>query len=150
MNQAEIGQTILETTRGQHMKRKLIKILIFTLPTTGSAAENPCKNIQYSQQVAQCAEYEKEKYDNLLNLSYRAVIERIKAQYASSPELSKQYIDTLKKAQQAWIKLRDADCKLEAFQIEETAEAHQTTINSCISRMSKERSTYLEKISPTY
>lgn len=130
--------------------RKSIQILILMFPTTGNTTETPCKGIQHSQQIAQCAEYEREKYDNLLNLSYRAVIERINTQYASSPELSKQYIDTLKKAQQAWIKLRDADCKLEAFRIEETAEAHQTTINSCISRMSKERSTYLEKISPTY
>ncbi len=57
-----------------------------------------------------------------------------------------EYISLLRGAQREWIKLRDADCKLEAFEIEETKEAYQVTINNCMSRMSDDRTTYLNRI----
>lgn len=123
-------------------------LLLFTLPAFSDAIENPCEGIETSSQIAQCAQYKKDKSDKLLNLSYKSTLQRIRHQYQNAPLLADQYITLLKTAQRQWIKLRDADCKLEAFEVEETAEAYQTTINNCASRMSEDRTAYLNKIAP--
>lgn len=123
-------------------------LLFLALPVFGGAAGDPCERIETSQQVAQCAEYKKDQSDKLLNLSYKATLDRIRHQYEKAPSLADQYISLLRGAQREWIKLRDADCKLEAFEIEETAEAYQVTINNCISRMSSDRASYLDRIAP--
>lgn len=123
-------------------------LLFLTHPALSDTADNPCKKIEASQQVAQCAEYKKYHSDKTLNLSYKATLERIKHNYEKTPTLADQYISLLRMAQREWIKLRDADCKLEAFEIEESAEAHQVTINNCISRMSDDRTRYLNSIAP--
>jgi len=123
-------------------------LLILAYPAHSDTAKNPCERIESSQQVAQCAEHKKYHSDKLLNLSYKATLDRIRHQYKNTPSLAGQYISLLREAQRDWIKLRNSDCKLEAFEIEETAEAHQTTINNCTSRMSDDRATYLNSIAP--
>lgn len=123
-------------------------LFLLAFPALSDTVENPCEKIEVSQQIAKCAEYKKELSDGLLNSSYKATLDRIKHQYEKSPALADQYISLLRGAQKKWIKLRDTDCKLEAFEIEETTEAHQTTINNCISRMSEDRTTYLKNIAP--
>lgn len=131
------------------MKKIYPFVLFFlTFPALSDTVENPCEKIEASQQIAQCAEYKKDQSDKHLNSAYKATLDRIKHQYEQSPTLADQYISLLRGAQRKWIKLRDADCKLEAFEIEETTEAHQTTINNCISRMSENRANYLKNIAP--
>ncbi|SDR76234.1 lysozyme inhibitor LprI family protein [Pseudomonas oryzae] len=125
-----------------------LSLLIIAHPTLGDIAKNPCERIESSQQVAQCAEYRRHHSDSLLNSSYKATLARIKNQYKNTPSLADQYISLLREAQREWIKLRDADCKLEAFEIEETTEAYQTTINNCVSRISEDRAIYLNSIAP--
>ncbi|MCW3150582.1 DUF1311 domain-containing protein [Stutzerimonas stutzeri] len=122
--------------------------ILFVRPAFSDDVINPCERIEASSQIALCAQYNKEQSDNLLNSSYKATLNRIRFQYENSPLLAGQYISLLKAAQRAWIDLRDADCKLEAFEIEETAEAYQVTIDNCISRMSDERAGYLNRIAP--
>lgn len=130
--------------------RKIYPILLFffTFPALSITAEDPCENIEASQQVAQCAEYRKDISDKLLNSAYKAALDRIRHQYRQTPLMADQYISLLRGAQREWIKLRDADCKLEAFEIEETAEAYQVTINNCLARMSNDRADYLKHIAP--
>tara|TARA_R110000868_G_scaffold408309_1_gene691147 strand:+ start:729 stop:1130 length:402 start_codon:yes stop_codon:yes gene_type:complete len=130
--------------------KKIYPLALFFLafPALSDAVENPCEKIELSQQVSQCAEYKKDQSDKTLNLSYKATLDRIKHQYKESQTLSEQYLFLLREAQRAWIKLRDADCKLEAFEIEENTEAYQTTINNCISKMSDNRTHYLKNIAP--
>lgn len=123
-------------------------LLILTYPALSDTAKNPCEKIESSQQVAQCAEHKKHQSDNILNLSYKATLARIRDQYKNTPSLADKYISLLREAQREWIKLRDADCKLEAFEIEETAEAYQVTINNCASRISDDRAIYLNSIAP--
>lgn len=123
-----------------------IALLILALPLLGQATENPCTEIKVSQQVAQCAKYRKDKSDTLLNLTYKNTIEKIKNQYINHPKLSRQYTETLKTAQRAWLRLRDADCKLEAFQIEETAEAYQTTLDNCTTKFNYDRIKFLDEV----
>lgn len=129
-------------------KTYLFFLLFCTFPVLSNTVEDPCARIEASQQIAQCAEYIKERSDKLLNLSYKATLDRIRHQYKQAPSLADQYISLLREAQRNWITLRDADCKLEAFEIEETAEAHQVTIDNCIARMSTDRENYLKRIAP--
>lgn len=123
-------------------------LLLTTHLASSDTSGNPCEKIESSQQIAQCAKYKKHQSDKTLNLSYKATLERIRHQYEKTPSLADQYISLLRGAQREWIKLRDADCKLEAFEIEETAEAYQTTIDNCTSRMSDDRANYLNSIAP--
>ncbi|TLX61568.1 DUF1311 domain-containing protein [Stutzerimonas nosocomialis] len=123
-------------------------ILLFASPAYSGTAENPCEMIEISQQISQCAAYNKDQSDHLLNLSYKATMDRIQRQYGRDHPLADQYVSLLKKAQREWIKLRDADCRLEAFEIEETTEAHQVTIDNCISKMSNGRASYLKGVAP--
>ncbi|MCQ4288325.1 DUF1311 domain-containing protein [Pseudomonas stutzeri] len=123
-------------------------LLLLTSPAFSDTAVNPCERIDASQQIAQCAEYKKDQSDKRLNVSYKTTLDRIRHQYEKTPSLADQYISLLRRAQREWIKLRDADCKLEAFEIEETAEAYQVTIDNCTSRMSDDRASYLKRIAP--
>jgi uncharacterized protein YecT (DUF1311 family) len=129
-------------------KEYLFLLLFFALPALSDTVRNPCERIEASQQVAQCAAYKKDQSDKLLNLSYKATLDRIRRQYGKAPSSADQYISLLRGAQREWIKLRDANCKLEAFEINEAAEAYQVTINNCISRMSDDRALYLNNIAP--
>lgn len=128
------------------MKKTLFFFLFLVGPAFASDAGGACEAIGTSRQVAECAKYKRVQSDKLLNRSYKATVTRIRHQYEKVPPLGDDYISLLRVAQLGWIKLRDADCKLEAFEIEETAEAYQVTINNCIARMSDDRASYLNRI----
>jgi uncharacterized protein YecT (DUF1311 family) len=126
----------------------IIFLILFVRTALSDDVSNPCKEIEASSQIALCAQYNKEQSDAFLNSSYKATLNRVRLQYRNSPLLADQYISLLKTAQREWIDLRDADCKLEAFEIEETAEAYQVTIDNCIAKMSDDRADYLNRIAP--
>lgn len=107
-----------------------------------------CKEIVNSQQIFECSAYEKERADKALNDQYRSLLKRVGRQYKSNKTLGDEYIQRIKESQRLWIKLRGANCALETFQIEIGTQAYETTLNSCIARMSDERSKYLEHIAP--
>lgn len=130
------------------MSRYSLALLFLTFPAFSTPIEKSCKNIGQPSQIAQCAECRKYQSNKLLNSSYKTALDRIRQQYKQEPLLADQYISLLREAQRGWIKLRDADCKLEAFEIEETAEAYQVTIDNCLSRMSNDRAAYLKRIAP--
>lgn len=123
-------------------------LLLFVRTALSNDVNDPCEEIEASSQIALCAQYNKNQSDNLLNSTYKATLNRIRLQYQNSPLLADQYVSLLKAAQREWIDLRDADCKLEAFEIEETAEAYQVTIDNCIAKMSNDRANYLKHIAP--
>src|SRR3990167_55940 len=127
--------------------------IIFILPLAISSAayctehrKNPCDSVEHSQQILECSIQNKTKADNKLNEEYRTLTKRINSQYQANKTLGTEYISTKKNSQRAWIKLRDTNCALEAFEIETGSQAHTTTINQCIARMSSERTQYLKGI----
>ena len=130
------------------MKLILFLFLFLFCVSVRADIETDCGSVEVSTQVAECVAYEKEQSDYILNLTYKTVLNRIDQQYKNSPALGERYVLLLREAQREWIKLRDVDCKLEAFEIEEAAKAYQVTIDNCISRMSGERSDYLNRIAP--
>lgn len=125
----------------------VITLLIASITSyAADPSSSSCKEIVNSQQVFECSMYEKARADKALNNQYRNLQERVGIQYKSNRTLSDEYIQRIKKSQRLWIKLRDADCALEAYQIEVGTQAYETTFNYCIARMSDERSMYLERI----
>ncbi|MFC0667511.1 lysozyme inhibitor LprI family protein [Azotobacter chroococcum] len=123
--------------------------LVFSLPIYAEQQENnSCERVSSSQQIFECSNIERKKADQLLNNVYHELITRIIKQYKSAPELKDAYTQKIKESQRLWIKLRDADCTLETFEIEAGTQAYETTFNKCVARSSIERATYLRKISP--
>ncbi|MCO7612437.1 MULTISPECIES: lysozyme inhibitor LprI family protein [Pseudomonas] len=110
------------------------------------AAPLDCSHIEVSEQVDRCAQQDKERADNALNQSYQALLERVHNLYPSSLLQEQEYLGKLKNAQRAWIKYRDSTCVLEAFEVAPGKPAHVTLINRCVTRLSNERSRYLEQL----
>lgn len=126
-----------------------VNFLVFSLPIhAGQQENNSCERVSSSQQIFECSNVEREKADQLLNNVYRELITRIVKQYKSDPGLKDAYTQKIKESQRLWIKLRDANCNLETFEIEAGTQAYETTFNKCVARSSVERATYLKKISP--
>ncbi|KAF0861813.1 lysozyme inhibitor LprI family protein [Pseudomonas sp. LD120] len=116
--------------------------------TCAQAAPLDCVNISVSEQVERCARQDKELADNALNQSYQALLGRVHTQYPSHMLQEQEYLSKLRNAQRAWIKYRDHTCVLEAFEVEPGKPAHATLINLCVTRLSKERTRYLEQLLP--
>lgn len=135
------------------MKKNLwtTAILLFA-PLLGSAQEvsgDSCQHPTNSTKIFECSENERSSADKKLNETYKKLLARVEKQYTTSPKLKEQLTQEIRRSQRTWIKLRDIDCNLEAFQIEPESQAYETTVNKCIARLSEERSNYLDKnISP--
>ena len=135
----------------KHLNSLIAAATLLIASITGYAADpssGSCKEIVSSQQVFECSTYEKARADQALNHQYRSLLKRVNSQYKPNQTLSDEYIQKIKESQRLWIKLRDADCALETFQIEIGTQAYEATLNNCIARMSDERSKYLEHIAP--
>lgn len=135
----------------KHLNSLTAAAALLTVSIVGYAA-NPssssCKEIVSSQQVFECSSFEKERADKALNDQYRSLLKRVSSQYKSNQTLNDEYTQKIKESQRLWIKLRDADCALETFQIEIGTQAYEATLNNCAARMSDERSEYLKHIAP--
>jgi len=130
--------------------RNLVLFVSLLLPLSVAAAQFDCANISTSQQVDICAKQAKESADSNLNVSYQKLIKRVASQYRVDSALRDDYMQKLKESQRAWLKLRDTNCALEAFEVEVGQPAYVTTVNNCIARMSLERSIYLDKTLPDF
>ncbi len=128
--------------------KKFLLLVALLIPLSVVAAQTDCGDISTSRQVDACAKLAKESADANLNASYKQLISRVKSQYQADPALGENFMAKLKDSQRAWLKLRDANCALEAFEIDVGQPAYLTTVNNCIARMSLERSGYLDKTLP--
>lgn len=112
------------------------------------AAALDCEHISVSEQIDRCARQDKDRADAALNQSYQALLVRVHNLYPSSLLQEQEYLGKLKNAQRAWIKYRDSTCVLEAFEVEPGKPAHVTLINRCVTRLSNERTRYLDQLLP--
>lgn len=127
----------------------VVNFLVFSLPINAEQQENNfCEQVSSSQQIFECSIIEREKADQLLNRVYHELMKRIARQYKTDSELKDAYSQKIKESQRLWLRLRDADCTLETFEIEAGTQAYETTFNKCVTRSSIERATYLKEISP--
>jgi uncharacterized protein YecT (DUF1311 family) len=118
------------------------------LPVSLALAQDECTGNTTSRQVDKCSDVSKVAADSQLNTSYHQLMARLETQYRAEPDTGAAYTAKVKEAQRAWIKLRDANCPLEAFEIKPGTSAYVTTVNNCIARMSRERSVFLDNITP--
>lgn len=116
------------------------------LPT--AFAQDDCSEITISEQIDRCSDVAKNAADSQLNTSYHQLMARLEAQYRAEPDTGAAYTAKVKEAQRVWIKLRDANCPLEAFEIKPGTSAYVATVNNCIARMSRERTVFLDSIAP--
>ncbi|WP_018927458.1 lysozyme inhibitor LprI family protein [Pseudomonas umsongensis] len=116
------------------------------LPT--AFAQDDCNEIIISEQIDRCSDVAKNAADSQLNTSYHQLMARLEAQYRAEPDTGTAYTTKVKEAQRVWIKLRDANCPLEAFEIKPGTSAYVATVNNCIARMSRERTVFLDSIAP--
>lgn len=116
------------------------------LPT--AFAQDDCNEITISEQIDRCSDVAKNDADSQLNTSYHQLMARLEAQYRVEPDTGAAYTAKVKEAQRVWIKLRDANCPLEAFEIKPGTSAYVATVNNCIARMSRERTVFLDNIAP--
>ncbi len=131
------------------MKHFVITLLAaLLLPISAVYAQDDCSHVTSSLEMVPCSEAAKKAADAQLNVSYKQLMARLESGYRADPVLGAEYAAKVKESQRAWLKLRDANCPLEAFEIETGMPAHVFAVNSCIARMSRERSAYLDKIVP--
>ncbi|WP_373874450.1 lysozyme inhibitor LprI family protein [Pseudomonas pharyngis] len=130
------------------MNRFGFTLLAVLLPVSTVYAQDDCSHVASSLEMVPCSEAAKKAADTQLNLSYKQLMARLESDYRADPALGAEYAAKVKESQRAWLKLRDANCPLEAFEIETGMPAHVFAVNLCIARMSRERSAYLDKIAP--
>jgi uncharacterized protein YecT (DUF1311 family) len=95
-----------------------------------------------------CVKQAKNAADSKLNVSYKQLLARVNAQYQRDAELGAKFLVKLKASQLAWLKLRDTNCAIEAFEYDEAMPAYEVTVNICVAKMSLERSNYLDSTFP--
>ncbi|MGE8147126.1 lysozyme inhibitor LprI family protein [Pseudomonas frederiksbergensis] len=127
---------------------RCVALCIGLLSISIASAEDDCKEITTSMQVNQCAEIARKSADLKLNASYKKLMERFESQQRRDPQQGELFKTMARDSQRAWIKLRDTNCPLEATDIEPGVGVSVVVINTCIARMSLERSTYLDGIAP--
>ncbi len=115
------------------MKRAFIAGAALLLSTSALADE--CANASTQLEMNTCTAQQYQAADKTLNQTYQTAIKR-----AAAPQR-----DLLKKAQQAWIALRDADCALIGSGTE-GGSVQPMIVNQCLAEKTTEREAYLASL----
>jgi uncharacterized protein YecT (DUF1311 family) len=104
-----------------------------------------CASAKISAEVDTCVARQYAEADRKMNTVYTQVMAQIDRDYKPEPRLGKELKAKIKNAQLAWLSFRDAQCAVEAFEIEQDKPAHTTTVKACMNRLTVERTTQLER-----
>jgi len=115
------------------MKRAFIAGAALLLSTSALADE--CANASTQVEMNTCAAQQYQAADKTLNQTYQTALQR-----AAAPQR-----DLLKKAQQAWIALRDADCALIGSGTE-GGSVQPMIVNQCLADKTHEREAWLASL----
>lgn len=83
------------------------------------------------------------KADDELNRVYLNLLNRVSVSYSPSPELGESLKSHIRKAQRAWIDLRDETCQIQAFFIDPAAPAFEQARVDCLVHETEIRTQYL-------
>jgi uncharacterized protein YecT (DUF1311 family) len=129
---------------------KTIFLALALFATGAHAAANPdaspCDGVEDDQQTLGCSVSQRDTAVKLLDENFQNLLERVNTQYGANKAEANDLIAKLKTAQDAWKKLRDADCAVEVFPAKPGSEAFNIDQNDCLARTSDERSEYVESI----
>ncbi|MGF6126356.1 uncharacterized protein YecT (DUF1311 family)/TPR repeat protein [Pseudomonas frederiksbergensis] len=109
-------------------------------------AQDDCEKIATNPQGERCSVSSKSAADLQLNNSYQQLMVRLEGGNQTDPVVAAGYMAKVKESQRAWIKLRDTDCLLDAFEMESGSSAYVTAVNNCVASMSRDRSVFLDNI----
>ncbi len=115
------------------MKRTLIAAA--ALLASGAAWADDCSNANTKTEMNQCAAAQYQAADKKLNETWQQALKRASGQQQ----------ELLKKAQQAWISLRDADCAFLASGAE-GGSMQPMLISQCMTDKSVEREAFLASL----
>lgn len=115
------------------MKRTLIAAA--ALLASGAAWADDCSNANTQTEMNQCAAAQYQAADKKLNETWQQALKRVSGQQQ----------ELLKKAQQAWISLRDADCAFLASGAE-GGSMQPMLISQCMTDKSVEREAFLASL----
>ncbi|AEG98120.1 TPA: lysozyme inhibitor LprI family protein [Klebsiella aerogenes] len=115
------------------MKRTLIAAA--ALLASGAAWADDCSNANTQTEMNQCAAAQYQAADKKLNETWQQALKRASGQQQ----------ELLKKAQQAWISLRDADCAFLASGAE-GGSMQPMLISQCMTDKSVEREAFLASL----
>ncbi|RVU76110.1 lysozyme inhibitor LprI family protein [Pantoea dispersa] len=128
------------------LKTTPILICLYLYVSQSALAAALCSSEPSDSAVYQCTLHEKQLAEDALNQEYTAAKKRIASSYRADKKLADDYLSTLTNTQRGWLKYRDGQCKLEAFDAEEGSIAHEVATNICIVRINKERLESLRQI----
>ncbi|MTD39931.1 DUF1311 domain-containing protein [Erwinia sp. CPCC 100877] len=112
-------------------------LIIASLMLNQSAARaSGCADAQSQADMNQCAAAEYQKADQHLNQTYQSLLQRADAQQQ----------ELLRLSEEAWMKMRDADCKFVSSGAE-GGSARTLVWNQCLTDKTRERSGFLESFS---
>lgn len=114
---------------------KRVGLTVIALLMSSAALAQDCEKAQTQLELNECAASEYKKADSELNAAYKKVFTLA----------SKQQHDILKNAQNAWIKLRDADCGFIASGVE-GGSIQPMIYSQCLTDKTRERTAYLESL----
>ncbi|WP_296254997.1 MULTISPECIES: lysozyme inhibitor LprI family protein [unclassified Pseudomonas] len=129
---------------------KTIFLALALLATGAHAAANPdatpCDGVDEDKQTLDCSVYNRDTAVRLLGENFKNLEDRVNTQYGANKAEANEFVTKLKAAEDAWKKLRDADCEVEVFPAKKGTREFDIGQNDCIARTSDERSEYLESI----
>ena len=102
---------------------------------SANALADECANASTQLELNTCTAQQYQAADKKLNQTYQAAIKR-----AAAPQR-----DLLKKAQQAWIALRDADCTFVGSRTE-GGSIQPMIVNQCLTEKTVEREAFLASL----
>jgi len=111
---------------------KRIILLLAALPIAAPALADECDSASTQAELNRCTAEQYQAADNKLNTAWQAELQRATPQQQP----------LLKKAQQAWIVLRDADCALLSSG-SEGGSVQSMLVNQCLTEKTAEREAFL-------
>lgn len=108
-------------------------------PETTAEPEVDCEQITISAEVDYCATKEYVTSNQQLEAALMAFERRTQTNYASDKDLGQELTTLVEQSHSAWLAFRDAQCKVEAFEIELTSPAYLTAYSACVIAMNTQR-----------
>lgn len=125
------------------MKANTLLLGLFIFIGTPVNADS-CNVITTSAQIDDCTKAAKKIAQKELDDSYVKALDRARSYYKDGA--ATEYAVVLKNSQKNWVAMRDANCLLEAFEVENGFPAQETIVNSCVSRINLSRKVFLDSL----
>lgn len=130
--------------------KPMVWLVLATLAFGAHAAEEdstPCDNVETDQQNYDCALFNRTTAERELKASFHERLEGVKEQFGRDSTKIAKATALLNDAQAKWELSREADCKVETFDVK-PGKPLETALNNCLAQRSDDRSAYLQDLGP--